>query len=249
MAQQVPRTDKVRVKVYELRDNDWFDLGTGFCQPTFSRSEDGSENPRILVQAEEDPDKVLLNTKIQKENMFSKQQESLIVWLEPESGLDMALSFQEAEGSATIWDYVQNVLDSSTEDMTQNLPKPRAEVLGEVTEGPKTGTYGLVGEALAETLGGVGSKAQDVKAEIKMDVDNKSGDGKDALFLSFDTDGGLDAQSDFGPPHEAESVDKTEQPSQTEPPTLLSKEATQSITDLTLGYIKSYILGVRRRKV
>lgn len=140
---------------------------------------------------------------------------------------------------------MQNVLDSSTEDMTQNLPKPRAEVLGEVTEGPKTGTYGLVGEALAETLGGVGSKAQDVKAEIKMDVDNKSGDGKDALFLSFDTDGGLDAQSDFGPPHEAESVDKTEQPSQTEPPTLLSKEATQSITDLTLGYIKSYILGVR----
>lgn len=42
-----------------------------------SQSEDGSENPRILVQAEEDPDKVLLNTKIQKENMFSKQQGSM----------------------------------------------------------------------------------------------------------------------------------------------------------------------------
>ena len=23
--------DKKRVKVYELRDNDWFDRGTGFC--------------------------------------------------------------------------------------------------------------------------------------------------------------------------------------------------------------------------
>jgi hypothetical protein len=26
-----PSTDKKRVKVYELRNNDWFDRGTGFC--------------------------------------------------------------------------------------------------------------------------------------------------------------------------------------------------------------------------
>lgn len=33
MAQSVPHqaTDKKRVKVYELRNNDWFDRGTGFC--------------------------------------------------------------------------------------------------------------------------------------------------------------------------------------------------------------------------
>ena len=33
MAQPVPHqtTDKKRVKVYELRNNDWFDRGTGFC--------------------------------------------------------------------------------------------------------------------------------------------------------------------------------------------------------------------------
>lgn len=33
MAQPVPHqtTDRRRVKVYELRDNDWFDRGTGFC--------------------------------------------------------------------------------------------------------------------------------------------------------------------------------------------------------------------------
>ena len=33
MAQTVPHhaTDKKRVKVYELRNNDWFDRGTGFC--------------------------------------------------------------------------------------------------------------------------------------------------------------------------------------------------------------------------
>lgn len=33
MAQAVPNplSDKKRVKVYELKDNDWFDRGTGFC--------------------------------------------------------------------------------------------------------------------------------------------------------------------------------------------------------------------------
>lgn len=26
-----PKNDRKRVKVYELRENDWFDRGTGFC--------------------------------------------------------------------------------------------------------------------------------------------------------------------------------------------------------------------------
>ena len=36
-AQQVPHpsTDRKRVKVYELRHNDWFDRGTGFCTAEF----------------------------------------------------------------------------------------------------------------------------------------------------------------------------------------------------------------------
>lgn len=38
MAQQVPHqaTDRRRVKVYELRANDWFDRGTGFCTAAFA---------------------------------------------------------------------------------------------------------------------------------------------------------------------------------------------------------------------
>ncbi len=36
MAQTVPNppNDRKRVKVYELRNNDWFDRGTGFCVAT-----------------------------------------------------------------------------------------------------------------------------------------------------------------------------------------------------------------------
>ncbi|CAG9936940.1 unnamed protein product [Clonostachys rosea f. rosea IK726] len=65
MAQPVPHqaTDKKRVKVYELRDNDWFDRGT----------------------------------------------DTLIVWQEPRTGVDMALSFQEAEGCAIIWRFVSSI--------------------------------------------------------------------------------------------------------------------------------------------
>jgi protein phosphatase 4 regulatory subunit 3 len=37
MAQPEPdqTTDKKRVKVYELRNGDWFDRGTGFCTAEF----------------------------------------------------------------------------------------------------------------------------------------------------------------------------------------------------------------------
>lgn len=38
MAHPVPHqttTDRRRVKVYELRENDWFDRGTGFCTANF----------------------------------------------------------------------------------------------------------------------------------------------------------------------------------------------------------------------
>ncbi|KAG6009108.1 hypothetical protein E4U21_003177 [Claviceps maximensis] len=111
MAQPVPHpaTDRKRVKVYELRDNDWFDRGTGFCTAIFVTTENGRKDPRVLVESEEHPEKLLLETKIQKEDGFQKQQETLIVWQEPETGTDMALSFQEAEGCALIWRFVSSV--------------------------------------------------------------------------------------------------------------------------------------------
>ncbi|OAA76991.1 suppressor of Mek1 [Akanthomyces lecanii RCEF 1005] len=110
MAQQVPHqaTDRKRVKVYELRNNDWFDRGTGFCTASFS-TDNGRKYPRVIVESEDQPERLLLETKIQKEDGFQKQQETLIVWQEPGSGVDMALSFQEAEGCANIWRFVNNV--------------------------------------------------------------------------------------------------------------------------------------------
>ncbi|KAG6017563.1 hypothetical protein E4U54_006311 [Claviceps lovelessii] len=144
MAQQVPHqaTDKKRVKVYELRDNDWYDRGTGFCTATFIATEEGRKDPRVLVESEEHPERLLLETKIQKEDGFQKQQETLIVWQEPGSGTDMALSFQEAEGRFV--SSVQQTLSSNlggddglSDDLAMDVPSainlPAAE-LGNLSE-------------------------------------------------------------------------------------------------------------------
>ncbi|KAI2618876.1 DUF625-domain-containing protein [Hypoxylon sp. NC1633] len=135
-AQPVPHqsTDKKRVKVYELRNNDWFDRGTGFCTAAFGMSEDGQRDPRVFVESEDQPDRVLLETRIYKEDSFHKQQETLIVWTEPTTGMDMALSFQEAEGCAMIWKFVNNVQqhhisgtapdDGLSDDIVMVMPNP-----------------------------------------------------------------------------------------------------------------------------
>ncbi|PSS12340.1 hypothetical protein M430DRAFT_107331 [Amorphotheca resinae ATCC 22711] len=79
MAQAVPTpqppNDRRRVKVYELRNNDWFDRGTGFCTAAFLFNEvSRQEEPRVLVQSEDHPDRMLLETRICKEDGFQKQQ-------------------------------------------------------------------------------------------------------------------------------------------------------------------------------
>ncbi|KAF2002397.1 DUF625-domain-containing protein [Amniculicola lignicola CBS 123094] len=99
-----PANDRKRVKVYELKNNDWFDRGTGFCRGVVVNQEEA----KILVSSEDDPSRQLLETKIGKDDGYQKQQDTLIVWTET-NGTDMALSFQEPEGCAGIWDFVNEV--------------------------------------------------------------------------------------------------------------------------------------------
>ncbi|ORY10744.1 component of IIS longevity pathway SMK-1-domain-containing protein [Clohesyomyces aquaticus] len=99
-----PSNDRKRVKVYELKNNDWFDRGTGFCKGVVLSQDDC----KILVASEDDPTRQLLETKISKDDGYQKQQDTLIVWTE-QNGTDMALSFQEPEGCAGIWDFVNEV--------------------------------------------------------------------------------------------------------------------------------------------
>ena len=85
------------------------------------------DDPKLLVVSEDEPSRTLLNVRVCKDDGYQKQQgehhfepkplferdamctklslegtETLIVWTES-NGMDMALSFQEAEGCASIW--------------------------------------------------------------------------------------------------------------------------------------------------
>lgn len=141
--------DRKRVKVYELKNNDWYDRGTGFCTGQLVNSPNSSpENPdaRILVVSEDDHNRRLLDSAISKDDGYQKQQDTLIVWTE-NNGVDMALSFQEAEGCASIWDFVSEVQgrlaalapdDGLSDDILDvvpiGLPEPQLGRLGEVED-------------------------------------------------------------------------------------------------------------------
>lgn len=113
-----PLTDRKRVKVYELRENDWFDRGTGFCGPPIIQ-----EDARIFVESEEEPGRLLLEVKIKKNDSYQKQQDTLIVWTDP-GGVDMALSFQEAEGCSSVWNMISEVQQRLPDKQEERLPDP-----------------------------------------------------------------------------------------------------------------------------
>lgn len=65
---------------------------------------EGGTHPYWLVVSENlDQEKILLKTRVVKEDVYQKQQDTLVVWTEPD-GTDMALSFQEADGCHEVWE-------------------------------------------------------------------------------------------------------------------------------------------------
>ncbi|QSL65823.1 hypothetical protein MERGE_000101 [Pneumocystis wakefieldiae] len=93
-----------RVKVYEMRDENWHDCGTGYCTAWVDDEKDGY----FLVKSEANEDQVLLKSKIVREDLYQIQQKTLIVWKELD-GKDVALSFQEADGCDEIWTFLNDV--------------------------------------------------------------------------------------------------------------------------------------------
>lgn len=105
-----------RVKLYQLRDNDWFDQGTGFCTADVVEDANGREETHIVVDSEDEPGRMMLMEKVREGDKFQKQQETLIVWTQLQNRNDMALSFQEASGADTIWKLVDSVRRNIDED-------------------------------------------------------------------------------------------------------------------------------------
>lgn len=111
-----------RVKVYEMKGDAWSDRGTGFCQGLIREvratarvvrdhghvSDQLQREAVFYVNSEESKEHVLLESKIIKDDLYQIQQNTLIVWQEP-NGMDVALSFQEEEGCLEIWNFLRHV--------------------------------------------------------------------------------------------------------------------------------------------
>lgn len=60
------------------------------------------------MATDEHTNEVLLNCLIRGSDVYQQQQDTLIVWTEPD-GTDFALSFQDAEGCSEVWDFIMEV--------------------------------------------------------------------------------------------------------------------------------------------
>ncbi|KAL1500788.1 hypothetical protein ABEB36_006231 [Hypothenemus hampei] len=107
-----------RVKLYALNaDRQWDDRGTGHVSSSYV---DRLKGISLLVRAESDGS-LLLESKIQPDTAYQKQQDTLIVWSEGDN-FDLALSFQEKMGCDEIWEKICQVQgkDPSVE-ITQDI--------------------------------------------------------------------------------------------------------------------------------
>lgn len=107
-----------RVKLYALNaDRQWDDRGTGHVSSVYV---DRLKGVSLLVRAESDGS-LLLESKIQPDTTYQRQQDTLIVWSEGDN-FDLALSFQEKGGCDEIWEKICQVQgkDPSVE-ITQDI--------------------------------------------------------------------------------------------------------------------------------
>ncbi|KAL3068072.1 hypothetical protein niasHT_038062 [Heterodera trifolii] len=92
-----------RVKLYVLCDQrSWDDRGTGHV--ACLQSLENSNTWCIIVRLETN-EKNVLESKIQQDTVYQKQQGTLIVWSESDT-CDLALSFQEKAGCTELWEKI-----------------------------------------------------------------------------------------------------------------------------------------------
>lgn len=100
-----PPDAKWRVKLYALNAiRQWDDKGTGHVTSCYHEPLEGMS---LLVRNETDGS-LLLESKIQLDTHYQKQQGTLIVWTESDN-YDLALSFQEQDGCNEVWEKICQV--------------------------------------------------------------------------------------------------------------------------------------------
>jgi len=148
-----------RVKVYELIGARWVDQGTAFC---FGQFQEETGAALLIARSERNYNDVILSTVIRSNDVYQRQQDTLIVWTEPD-GVDYALSFQDPEGCSEVWNFICEVqqhmnagedpsgissspqlgpeptsVTTATIIRTGHLPQPRLGIIGEIERAIKS---------------------------------------------------------------------------------------------------------------
>ncbi|KAJ8087026.1 Platinum sensitivity protein [Marasmius tenuissimus] len=168
--------DMKRVKVYQLIGSRWQDHGTAFCYGHFSNDmADGTCEAMLTARSEKNFQDVILSTTIRSTDVYQRQQDTLIVWTEPD-GIDYALSFQDKEGCAEVWNFIVDVqrhMNGGEEQGSINLgsssPLPESSSSNITTEIIRTGhlpspRMGIIADI--EKAIKVLSRAQQVKERL-----------------------------------------------------------------------------------
>lgn len=88
-----------RVKVYRLNDEGkWDDKGTGHVSVEYLERSDAVG----LVVIDEEDNQTLLVHRISADDIYRRQEDTIISWTDPEVATDLALSFQETMGCSFI---------------------------------------------------------------------------------------------------------------------------------------------------
>ncbi|KAF9478406.1 DUF625-domain-containing protein [Pholiota conissans] len=117
-----PDHELKRVKVYELIGSRWIDQGTAFCFGQFSEE---TNEALLIARSERNYNEIILSTAIRSNDVYQRQQDTLIVWTEPD-GVDYALSFQDPDGCMEVWNFIIEVQRhmNSSEDQTAVSSSP-----------------------------------------------------------------------------------------------------------------------------
>jgi protein phosphatase-4 regulatory subunit 3 len=123
-----------RVKLYQLnKDGQWDDGGTGHVDYMFE------DSALILTVTSEDSDSnypPLLTHKIQACIEYQRQGETIIMWCEPETNEDVALSFQQDTHCTEVWEQIsatqQRLADAVASDLDDSMgldaPLPQCSI-------------------------------------------------------------------------------------------------------------------------
>jgi len=124
--EQTHNKQRYRGKLYALsEDSQWEDTGTGHASIA------GAGHTKRLIFRDEESGEVLHDRPVFSGDTYQLQGEgerqTIIVWEDPESQKDWALSFQDADGTAEIWEAICG--DSSAADDKRLLPIPKLSSL------------------------------------------------------------------------------------------------------------------------